>query len=71
MPVLDINKPEGAARQWEGSCPAPGCTERFHIEADRDQPKWDVLRAFKPLRPKSRHVHGDYWVCQHTETGGE
>lgn len=71
MPVLEINKPLRAARLWEGCCPAHGCTERFQIEADLNQPKWDVLVAFKPLRPKGRHVHGSYWVVRHREAGGQ
>lgn len=43
----------------------------FHIESDVDQPKWDVLRAFKDTRPKSRHVHGWFWVMEHFERGGD
>ncbi|HAL48582.1 MAG TPA: hypothetical protein DCP37_12590 [Dehalococcoidia bacterium] len=72
MPVLDISRPLGAsARLWEGGCPNPGCTKRFQIEADPDQPKIDVLSAFKAVRPKGRHVHGSFWVMQHRESGGQ
>jgi hypothetical protein len=32
---------------------------------------WDVLKAFKAVRPRSKHVHGAYWVVEHRETGGQ
>lgn len=71
MPRLEESHLQEAARLWEGRCPAPGCPEWFRIEADPGQPKWDVLRAFKAIRPAGVHVHGSFFVVEYPERGGE
>ncbi|MEE8362433.1 MAG: hypothetical protein V3S18_00010 [Dehalococcoidia bacterium] len=71
MPQLERSHLLATARLWEGRCPAPGCSSWFQIEADPGQPMWDVLKAFKAVRPRSKHVHGAYWVVEHRETGGQ
>ncbi len=71
MPQLERGHRLGAARLWEGRCPVKSCPMWFQIEADPNQPRWDVLKAFKAIRPKCKHLHGSYWVVEETPLGGE
>jgi hypothetical protein len=44
----------------------------FYIEADLDQPRWDVHKAFNAIRPEGKHLHGSFWVVEgETPQGGE
>lgn len=67
MPQFQRIELQPYARTWEGACPVPGCGRRFLIEADPDQPKGDILKAFKALRPKGKHVHGVFRLFHHKE----
>ncbi|MBI4200412.1 MAG: hypothetical protein HY535_08075 [Chloroflexi bacterium] len=71
MPRISEREVRDASRVWEGECPAPKCEKAVRIEAAPWQPKVDVLRAFKYVRPTGRHAHGTYVVNGHWEYGGE
>ena len=71
MPQFNKVEVFAAFRVWKGHCPAYGCTEAFTIEASPWQPRGDVLKAFKIIRPRGKHVHGNFFVYEHRERGGE
>ena len=71
MPRLDRSEAKRRVRLWKGRCPRRPCARTFRIEADRWQPKWDVLAALKGVRGKGIHVHGQFAVYEHPELGGE
>ncbi|MBI2867547.1 MAG: hypothetical protein HYX97_04350 [Chloroflexi bacterium] len=67
MPQFHRIQLQPHTRIWGGKCPVPGCPRRFTIEADPDQPKGDVLKAFKAVRPKSKHAHGVFRIFHYKE----
>jgi hypothetical protein len=71
MPQLERRHDLSAASLWEGRCPVDDCPMWFQIEADPGQPRWDVLKTFNQIRPRTRHLHGSFWVVDDIEQGGE
>lgn len=71
MPRITTLERGWTVRLWEGDCPARMCAQHFRIEAAPWQPKIDVLRTFKYVRPQGPHVHGSFSVNEYEERGGE
>lgn len=71
MPRLERSHELSAARLWEGRCPVKDCQLWFQVEADPQQPRWDVHKAFNEIRPEGEHVHGSFWVVEGETLGGE